>query len=215
MKPAALAAIAVLLGACGTQDLPFDVGDARREACQSDGDCPLADLHCDPSSNQCVECVTSSQCVGPDFHVCDSALNQCVQCGVDGDCRAGFRCEPTTHRCLPSCFDGGVCPMGFVFCKQTTGACVECADTASCAGSRAGPVCDPSAGVCAQCASDGDCSNERPECDRATGRCVECLSAKDCKAWEACDPREHTCVDLRSYSHEAGASGYYDGATHP
>jgi hypothetical protein len=202
-----------LIGACGTQNLVFDdpvdaAPDSAPDAaftspsgCASDRDCVLDGLHCDPSSGQCVACVTKDQCTEPGYGVCDFALNSCVECGADDDCGSGT-CEPMTHRCIPSCSDAGTCPSG-LFCDPGARVCIGCVSNGFC-DSRSAPVCDPSIDQCVQCVDSADCPSDRHVCDRTMGRCVECVNAQNCHTGEVCDPTDRTCVDLRSAVPEAG-----------
>ena len=88
VRAAWLAPMAVLVGACGTQELRFGLADAGsaaaamedsaaeakpgRGGCSVDTDCVLPTLHCDTSSGQCVACVGDDQC-GGNYPVCDTA----------------------------------------------------------------------------------------------------------------------------------------------
>ncbi|MGH7439271.1 MAG: hypothetical protein ACRENE_26595 [Polyangiaceae bacterium] len=211
--------MAVLVGACGTQELRFGLADAGgdmgtdtgaeaapgRRGCTVDTDCPLSSLHCDTFSGapgQCVACIKSEQCHDPSFPVCDYDLKECVECVGDGDCPGG-RCEMTTHRCIPSCLDAGTCP-GNLYCKR--GECIECDDiNAYC---RSYDVCNTNIGQCVQCIDDRDCYSysSHPKCDQTAGRCVECVTSSGCEPWEVCDPESHTCYDVG-----AGASGHDAG----
>jgi hypothetical protein len=210
VRRAALAPIALLIGACGTQDFAFDGVDAAIDApieatpeasvdvaqpptgCTTDDDCGLPDLHCDPSSGQCVACIANDQCLDPNYGVCDYALNLCVECGADIDCPGGT-CEPTTLRCILSCADAGLCPDGLL-CEH--GSCVRCTSNASCTDDRGSLLCDTAVGQCVECLADSDCTPAI--CDRTTGRCVQCLNGQSCHDGEECDPLEHVCVDVRT-----------------
>jgi hypothetical protein len=217
--------MAVLVGACGTQELRFGLADAGaaaaedsaadakpgRGGCSVDTDCVLPTLHCDTSSGQCVACVADDQC-GGNYPVCDTALNQCVQCGVDADCHGG-RCEGTTHRCIASCADGGLCPRGLA-CDQASD-CIDCLGDSYCSSNPRGfYVCDPDTHQCVQCTDDRDCyGGSTPQCDRPLGRCVECLTSSGCQPRELCDPQSHSCVDPDTLGTFDGGPGPYRDAS--
>ena len=209
MRAARLApVIALMIGACGAQEIAFDTPDAagmadggagddgglessRATGCASDLDCPLG-LHCDAriSGGQCVPCVTNSHCTQPGHHICDIALNLCVECGVPGDCASGL-CVNT--RCLPSCADGGLCP-DYSMCQSPV--CIECLSNRDCTTSRSGPICDTSIWQCVECVHDTQCLRDQ-QCNPTNGRCVECLTSQSCYPGEACDPMAHVCVEVR------------------
>jgi hypothetical protein len=223
VRPACLApVIALMIGACGAQEIAFDApdapgppdggagGDGGAESspatgCTNDLDCPLG-LHCDARiSGQCVPCVMNSHCTQPGHHVCDFALNLCVECGTSGDCASGL-CVDT--RCVPSCADGGLCPDTYYLCNQRTNVCIGCRSNGDCAGARGGPVCDTSIGQCVECVSNDQCPRDQPRCNPTSGRCVECLTSQSCFPGEACDPMAHVCVEVRVAPQAEG--GAYD-----
>ena len=204
MRRAALASIAVWIGACGTQDLKFDVPDAMPDVvssmqpsedgglCKTKDDCHLAGLYC-TTAGQCVACLTDDQCATFGNH-CDPSLNLCVECrvGVESDCPGGWVCEPTTHRCILPCGDGGACPNDRPLCNNT-GVCSECLSDAYCQGSRSPQYCDPTIGQCVNCRLSEDCPPEDDICNPTTGRCVQCLNSAGCPAGVPCDPYDHKC----------------------
>ncbi len=176
----------------------FGTGGAGRDAsppdartgCATDLECPLASLHCEPSSGQCFSCASDDDCAGTTGRPrCDSASHLCVQCGTSKDCSAGWVCTSTSV-CVKSCTATGDCPAGN-FCDDSI--CVQCDDDFHCTGTR--PYCDPNKGQCVACYKDTQCtSSAAPRCNLVTGTCVACLTGADCAAGKACDPTSWACV---------------------
>jgi len=81
-------------------DFTCDVDKGICGECKTDADCAydLHGHHCEPSSEQCVECLTETQCPGDEY--CDPASYRCVQCVRSTDCDQGQACDPVTHSCV-------------------------------------------------------------------------------------------------------------------
>jgi hypothetical protein len=163
--------------------------------CTSDADCPLASLHCDTSTSDCVACVSDSTCAAP-YPKCDSTLQRCVACEAASDCASNEVCDGPTHRCVGACQeDADDCPSAAVACDRDYGECLACTHTSECADAGADKWCDPDNGLCVVCAEMSDCAAPTPVCDRTRGVCAGCLAASDCSgATPVCDPAIWTCV---------------------
>jgi hypothetical protein len=168
---------------------------APHVGCTVDKDCPLAALHCDAVSGECVACVVDSQCTSSGGKRCDVALHRCVECGVDGDCGANAKCELQSRRCVHTCQSFSDCVPTAPLCDMARGYCILCRTEVECRIFGNLRVCDVAAGQCVQCVSDADCTAPAAKrCDRAVGRCVSCLASSDCAASAACDPATGACV---------------------
>lgn len=159
--------------------------------CNVDADCHLTSLHCDSTSNQCVECLDDQDCSGSDRVRCDAKLFRCVDCTSDDDCAADARCDPIERRCAPACATLQDC-LDAHACND--GVCVACDRDVECReGDATGPVCSASGLGCVSCREDAQCP--QPEiCDVLSGRCVACLSSRDCDDGTRCDPVLLECV---------------------
>lgn len=124
---------------------------------------------CDPSTNQCVQCLIPTDCADPSQPFC-STENRCEQCLVDTDCPAGNHC--VGNECAPTCATntdcGGDGGSQTPYCDTAQAVCVECLESANCAGTSS-PVCSAE-GQCVECATDSDCTP--PETCASWGRCM-------------------------------------------
>jgi hypothetical protein len=159
--------------------------------CATDSDCPLASLHCDPFSRQCLPCVSDGNCASsPGGPRCDAVLHLCVQCGTDQDCAAGSKCISVTRSCVRTCAVDTDCATSGTSCED--GICAQCDEDQQCSGAR--PRCDPATFQCTGCVTDAECASAAaPLCDRSAGRCVQCLTVEDCADGMVCDPTDSTC----------------------
>lgn len=178
------------------QDAPMthDAGPDAPAAggCETDDDCPLASLHCDAISGQCLACVSDGDCAATAGRPrCDAALHICVQCGTDQDCPSGGKCSAPTRSCVKTCAINTDCGATGVWCDD--GICAQCDDDHHCAGTR--PYCDLTRYQCVACVTDSQCSGAAgtPHCNRTTGGCVGCMISADCATGLACDPADWTC----------------------
>lgn len=172
--------------ATGVQDAPATHGCAR------DQDCPLPSLHCDPSSGQCLACVSDGNCASTAGRPrCDPALNVCVQCVGDLDCPAPGKCIRATQSCVKTCTASSDCGSGTIYCDD--GLCAQCDDDFHCTGAHS--YCDRAKDQCVGCFSDTQCAGDAaaPHCNRTIGACVGCLTGSDCPAGMACDPTDWSC----------------------
>jgi len=159
VRVAGLAAIVATLathaaiGACGAQDLVFDVADAAPDAaavpkgCSTDQDCPFAGLHCDALSGQCVACVSNVHCTNPAYGVCNQRTGSCVGCTSDAYCqntRGAPYCDTSVGQCV-ECLMDSQCPQDHPRCDGNTGRCVECLTSQDC---PSGAICDTQDRTC-------------------------------------------------------------------
>jgi hypothetical protein len=178
------------LGACATDRdcygaVPVcDTGQGRCVKCQDDGDCP-GELHCEPVTGECRDCVTNDHCPFANSPICDPASRQCTSTCVDsGDCLAGPSYCDTTDGVCYDCLPTAGCP----FCEQDTHSCVGCLTDDDCPPAR--PTCGPSLFCSAACTSDADCAGA--VCDTGKGLCAECVVNGDCGIDEVCQV-DQTC----------------------
>jgi hypothetical protein len=116
---------------------------------------------------------------------CDPSTNECVQCLGDMDCPSTWRCNDVLL-CTTACSSRSDCGLavfnGFGICDPNRSLCVECNDDADCATQSFPGGSDLSGGangmngvlkchhgVCTQCSTDADCNGGR--CERHRGRC--------------------------------------------
>jgi hypothetical protein len=170
--------------------------DTAPASCVTVG-CPLASLHCEPTSGECVECVADGDCPTSPYPTrCDPDQNLCVACLVDVDCHPGERCILPSHRCARRCDDPIQCkflPPAYA-CDLSKGICVECVTDADCAFEKYDHHCEPLSQQCVQCLYDTQCGTRY--CDPASFHCVDCVRSSDCDQGKACDPTRHQCVLL-------------------
>ncbi len=188
-----LFAAAVAAAGCHTT-LNFGAAPAPdgSTGCATDQDCPLASLHCEPFSGQCLACVSDSNCTSTTGRPhCDSILHFCVQCAGDQDCTgAGMKCNPATRTCIKPCSTLADCPTAGTWCND--GVCSQCDDDFHCPSVRT--YCDSSIGQCTACVTDAQCTAAAaPHCNRAVGACVGCVTSTDCPGGTVCDPADSTC----------------------
>lgn len=161
---------------------------------------PCDPLHCDGTTNTCVECLDDGHCVAG--LVC--AERQCgpAPCGGDDDCASGSYCAPAG--CVAGCRTApDDCATGR--CDPDTRACVACLEDGDCS---AGERCDdgtclaappPPCGIDADCPAGTTCQGDvctlgcregecaLGVCDATTGACRACLDDGDCLEGWACD----------------------------
>lgn len=115
----------------GLPDAGIDAGAPIDAGCASDLEC-FGALHCDPTTRDCVECVSSTHCLSSVVPVCDLRVHQCVGCVASSDCA-----NPTPvcdqAQCIP-CTTSAECGAGRE-CSTSTFECVPLNDT--CASARA------------------------------------------------------------------------------
>ena len=168
--------------------VPIDGGvstDAGAPGCTSDMDCAFggASGFCEPTSQQCVECLQDNHCGR--LQVCDTANGfECrLQCFA-GRCPPNQVCDPASDTCV-ACINDMDCGGGRV-CSATR-QCVECTIDSHCAGQVGRPYCGGNS-ECVGCRSDADCTapatcdSQRRECLAAAGRglCEPCEMDGQC-----------------------------------
>jgi uncharacterized repeat protein (TIGR01451 family)/MYXO-CTERM domain-containing protein len=182
------------------------VGVCRGQPCNVDGDCssPLPRCYTAPEPNECVQCITDSDC--PSSMLCNTN-HACVECLDGADCQAsgsgtaclpngtcgcttdpdcgasdsGRVCDTAASTCTTGCrgTGGNGCPTGEV-CTSTDssiGSCVECVTDADCGGTT--PYCNVARHSCVECVTSAQCSNSAPVC-QTDGTCGACTSDADC-----------------------------------
>lgn len=162
----------VATGCSGEIRFAGDAADAGA-ACATEGDCAIADLHCDPIAHICVPCAVDADCKDPKATRCDSALHECVECGVPTDCASNETCIPATHECVPTCSLGHeTCPSSALNCDTARGICVGCTADAECT-SADRPFCQVASGRCVACRTNANCASpSKPRCNVVGGECV-------------------------------------------
>jgi hypothetical protein len=152
------------------------------------------------ADGQCVECLTSSQCLPLDGvrRTCDLGLRTCIKnpCKVDNDCAldasGGRLCDTTTGGCVACMTDAQCTSPAQPHCLTESHHCVECASDANCDEAN-GETCTPDTHVCkvTRCVSDANCDGAL-KCDVASGQCVGCVSNADCSFGGICESQQ--CV---------------------
>jgi len=147
------------------------------------GPCPSSTPICKEATDECVECLTSTDCKAPGKSLCDVAANGCVACLGDADCPSA-----TASRC-----DAGVCK-----------ACME-KDDMSCSHIAGKQLC--SAGACVQCTTKDESACGGKSCNPATLQCTNTpVASRDlCQSCIAdrdpCWLQEYLCTAGISASH--------------
>lgn len=200
-------------------DNPIDLGDNRCGQCNEASDCfgrygkcskcsgnkciPITtcgDGVCDPSTGNCEQCLTSSDCahLGPNF--CCDGNKQCTCCpgyvpDGFGGCKEKPKCE-NDGQCGPcgQCIDGNCvprqCPTGEIC---VNGDCMEqcdCNNPASC--TNKGKICKNIDGSCVCVSCGPGCGSCNDGCHCEGNSCVvdkchgTCSSALDCGSGCGC-----------------------------
>jgi hypothetical protein len=137
---------------------------------------------CDPATNECKACVTSTDCVSVDAPICQG--NACMKCGTHKQCADR---SPATQGC------------------SSSGKCVGCMEKSHCSSTPATPECEIASNKCVQCLEDSGCSGATPLC--VGNKCVACTNNDQCNkknpAAPACVPsggKAGTCVECKDNS---------------
>ncbi len=181
------------IGANGAQsfcDRPLGSCGAGTWDCSQNPEQPV----CDPSTGDCVQCLTSADC-------------------PDGGyvCNAGACAESCAPIPAPAsiCTGGDICPRWAPICDEARGLCGVCAEESDCPtgmtcelGQCVGNIVDCD-GTCADLTSDpNNCGSCGHSC--GDGLCVD-GSCQPCPSGDSvCS---HTCVDLSSDHANCGACG--------
>jgi hypothetical protein len=172
------------------------VGNACREACVSDGECPsLGGV----ALAACVDGECVQRCLG-DFMcltgICQDNLCVAPECAADGDCEGpgSHFCEAGRCTQFTPCEDEEDCFDPSFLCNDL-GRCQERAACTVDAECGAGLCLDHHCREAQPCTLAEGCQNDRLEC--IASRCVavsECREDADCNAGEACDAAR--CTEL-------------------
>lgn len=184
-------------------------GDSAGPACTTDTSCAQPTPYCDTQIDQCVQCLSDTNC-GNNRHC--SASHTCVQCTSDANCGGQTPyCSPTGacvqclsqtncptndtcdttngYHCVPSCTSDAQCHAPLPKCDTQDGYCVQCLASTDCTNATTGHVCNTSTDRCVECAQDSDCATaQRPKCNTNVDICVQCLTNADCEAG-TCGPQ--------------------------
>ncbi|MEQ9540561.1 MAG: hypothetical protein RIU46_27645 [Deltaproteobacteria bacterium] len=169
-------------------------------SCTAEADCVAAGKHCDPNSQQCVDCYEPGHCLSPTTCV----QNRCIDPSMTA-CTGDAQCMPPQTvcqgmQCVAGCGTPGspiTCGLGS-FCNTGTGRCemgqVTCANDTECAPPNTicesmqcipgcaqvgglvctgGNVCNPATGRCEAsggCTTDVECGAPAQICE--SGSCV-------------------------------------------
>lgn len=142
-----------------------------------DGQCKGATPVCDLATNECVQCLNTSDCKAP-VPACDATTNTCVECAKNADCKDAAK----------------------PFCDATAQQCVACLKQADCS-SPTTSACN--AGVCTACTKDDECSaiTGRGVCD--AGTCVQCTVVKESACTgNSCNPATKQCTQTPAGSRD-------------
>jgi Cys-rich repeat protein len=157
-----------------------------------------------PKLNACVECLSSTHCVGADGGpACDVPTNLCVPCvdsapagGLDQGCPSTAlpACEvdgsdPRNNVCV-GCLANADCPGRA--CDEGNRVCVECDELTSQA-CAADEVCHVPSFTCVDCLIDAHCGGLTPRCNTGTFTCVQCLEDGHCGLGMKCSA-QGACV---------------------
>lgn len=149
-------------------------------------------LVCSPQHTCVPGCTENSQCQAPfgQARVCDTTTNQCVQCVTNTDCAAGGDAgRPTLctaqHTCTLGCNADDDCAQNPTrrHCDTATSLCVQCASSADC-GQQA-PYCFTDTGSCVACLTDANCANAGGVCNQQLHFCG-CTQSSDCPQGQQC-----------------------------
>lgn len=161
--------------------------DGRR-SCRDDTNCSSVDQLCEPTLQQCVDCLDASQCTAPATCVSNDCIDPSGACVLDSNCSPpNTVCEGGA--CIPGCSDPRTpipCGLGMV-CNTNNGRCE--ANNVSCQGDQdcnaPNTVCE--SGQCIPgCGEVGglQCTGATV-CNSTSGRCEStstCLGDQDCNA---------------------------------
>jgi alpha-tubulin suppressor-like RCC1 family protein len=184
-------------------DKPVCGWSGECETCTEDSQCPETLPAC-LESGHCAQCAISNStaCLDTPTPLCDPSTNECVGCITNDDCAqaAIAICDPETRQCR-ACLSDADCPTNAPAC-QANGLCGECSVTNLSRCEEPLSVCDPRAGVCVNCVSDADCEEEdAPYCDLENHFCRQCLTDDHCPAARPfCDLSGYYCSGQSSDS---------------
>lgn len=173
-------ALIVLLAAlafgseCKTQDDGYDPTKLPTSKC---GICSGTKPICDESTNQCVECLATTDCKDATKALCDNTLKACVACTQDtecshiantGMCSAG-RCVQCTSETEEQKCGENVCDIQKGICStykaESAELCYPCVSDRQC---KPGSKCvenifkgQPRGGYCWRLKSSGACTNDQ------------------------------------------------------
>lgn len=200
----AIVACCMLVVTCSGSKHGPTPGDGAGPPCTGDGMCPPDFPYCDTHAGVCVECVGDANCGSGRF--C-SMVEQCVHCLTDTQCSGGMphctvggdcvecidashcgsgeTCNTSTQRCVAGCGSNGDCRAPNPVCDTTRMYCVGCVQSTDCpAGDM--HICDTSDGTCIGCLQDADCTTApRLKCSPAQA-CVQCITTADCPTGHSC-----------------------------
>jgi hypothetical protein len=149
--------------------------DAGAVGCTSDTQCQGKDRVCSVPSHECVECLTTSDCLPP-VGEAGAGGGGLVDAGAGGPVCVNNACVTYTP-----CVNSLGCASGLV-CDTSLGHCVQCAKDADCAMNEhcANSTCH------VKCASDNVCTPAGLLCDTSLGYCTQCVAHSDCPVTSFC-----------------------------
>lgn len=147
---------------------------------------PSAGLYCLKNSSSLVQCISSSDCVSPNY--CQSAP-ACSNCVSDSDCLDFYTGQPycaTTGSCI-QCKINSHCTSGKVC--SSSGTCVACVDASTCLASNR-LYCNQTSNECVECLTATECAVKNPSLPYCSSipSCVECLTNDQCLTKSASTP---------------------------
>lgn len=88
---------------------------------------------CDPSTGNCVACLSNDDCTSDGEHnLCSRDLGRCVECITDNHCGVGEYCAWQFGLCGSRCTSPADCPSDEPSCDLDIGFCVECTSNDQC-----------------------------------------------------------------------------------
>jgi len=152
--------------------------------CKSDAECTSPTPYCDTQyTNQCSECVQSSQCTNPAKPFCDIyGSRSCHECVVNRDCPGSLICDTSETRVCAECFAAKDCSSNAIKKLCVSNECVECASSSDCLSQPVNKLCYN--GACVQCTKNVHCAGEplNKICDLSSYTCAAPCTSDSCAA---------------------------------
>lgn len=160
-------------GACSACKQPIDCARfAATPACAANGGC--------------VTCFgeQKSLCTG-DAGVCEPTTNQCVQCVDDSACPAEAADCKDDHTCGKCTADSQCSPFKQV-CDTSSGLCIDCRPSTEAIDCRSDKTCDPAKAECPGTACDPKLFTCTTKTRGTVSTCQPCVSDTECVSAHKC-----------------------------
>ena len=166
----------------------------------------------DATLQQCVQCISSTDCLGGDNKICDTSNHVCTSgCASNEECSLTDNsfCNPETQLCEP-CTTNDHCSHLPNAPACNNGLCVQCTPSSMdevCDAQT--PLCEPSLLMCVQCLDNQDCNQSNASLCNENNECAPCQIDADCghlfdTGSLACDAVLGLCVECTQNSHCSG-----------